>query len=128
MDYYLNYDGDKISFSVPSEWNVLSSRDCAKAVVVEDVAGEIERALDQPIGMPPLEEYARPGVKVAVLFDDMQRATPANLAIPAILNLFSAVNPLLSFVLITTSFPISRLSSLACSTVIRISSDFSLLR
>ncbi|MBN2319644.1 MAG: nickel-dependent lactate racemase [Acidobacteria bacterium] len=86
MDYFLNYSGDKLHFKVPPEWKVLSSSDCAKAPVVEDVVKEIERALDNPLGMPSLEAYARPGMKVAVLFDDTQRATPANLAIPAILN------------------------------------------
>jgi lactate racemase len=86
MNYYLNYDGDRINFSLPSEWKVLSSKDCVKAPIVEDVAGEIERALDNPIGVASLEQRARPGMKVAVLFDDIQRATPANLAIPAILN------------------------------------------
>jgi nickel-dependent lactate racemase len=86
MNFYLNYGGDKINFSVPSEWNVLSSSDCAKATVVEDVAGEIERALDNPIGIASLEKYARPGMKVVILFDDIQRATPANVAIPLIMN------------------------------------------
>ena len=37
MEYYLNHDGGKIHFSVPSEWNVLSAADCAKAPVVDDV-------------------------------------------------------------------------------------------
>ncbi len=86
MNYYLNYDGGRLDFTLPSDWNVLSSRDCAKAPVVENVAQEIERALDSPIGTPPLEKLSRPGMKVVVLFDDMQRATPANLSIPAILN------------------------------------------
>ncbi|MBN2241902.1 MAG: nickel-dependent lactate racemase [Acidobacteria bacterium] len=86
MNYYLNYSGDILRFMVPPEWKVLSSSDCAKAPVVEDVAGEIERSLDNPIGMPPLESYARPGMRVALLFDDTQRATPADMAIPAILN------------------------------------------
>ena len=86
MDYFLNYSGDKLYFKVPNEWKVLSSSDCAKAPVVEDVVREIERALDNPLGLPPLEAYARAGMKVAVLFDDAQRATPASLAIPAILN------------------------------------------
>jgi nickel-dependent lactate racemase len=86
MEYFLNYSGDRINFTVPSEWNVLSSRDCAKAPVIEDIAQEIERALDNPIGISSLEKLARPGMKVVVLFDDIQRATPANLAIPAILN------------------------------------------
>ncbi len=86
MSYYLNYEGGKIHFSLPEKWNVLSSRDCASASVIEDVAGEIERALDNPIGTPTLEELARPDMNAVVLFDDIQRATPANLAIPAILN------------------------------------------
>ncbi len=86
MEYYLNQDGSKIHFSVPSEWNVISAADCAKAPVVEDISGEIERALDNPIGTAPLEKLARPGMKVTILFDDMQRPTPAALAIPAVLN------------------------------------------
>ncbi len=86
MNYYLNYSGGRIDFSLPSGWNVLSSKDCAKAPVVEDVAGEIERALDNPIGTPPLEKLARPGMKAAVLFDDIQRATPSAIALPIILN------------------------------------------
>jgi nickel-dependent lactate racemase len=86
MNYYLNYSGSKLEFSLPSEWNVLSSRDCAPAPVVQDVAGEVERALDNPIGISPLEQLASSGMKVIVLFDDTQRATPANIAFPAILN------------------------------------------
>jgi lactate racemase len=86
MNYYLNYSGGKIEFSLPSEWNVLSSQDCARAPIVEDVAKEIERALDHPIGTSRLEQLAGSAGKVVVLFDDMQRATPARYAIPAILN------------------------------------------
>ena len=86
MNYYLNYSGGRINFSIPPEWKVLSSQDCAEAPIVDNPAKEVERALDHPIGTPPLEQMARPGMKVTVLFDDMQRATPANIAIPAILN------------------------------------------
>jgi nickel-dependent lactate racemase len=86
MDYYLNYSGNRLNFTVPSEWAVLGSSDCAEAPVIENVAREIERALDNPIGIAPLETFARPGMKVTVLFDDTQRATPADLAMPAVLN------------------------------------------
>ena len=86
MNYYLNYSGSKITFSLPSGWNVLSSQDCAKANLVTDTPGEVERALDNPIGTSQLERLARPGMKVALLFDDMQRATPAHFVIPPILN------------------------------------------
>jgi lactate racemase len=86
MDYYINQDGSRIQFSIPSGWNVLSAQDCAKAPIVEDVPKEIERALDHPIGTAPLEKLGRPGMKATVLFDDIQRATPATLAVPAVLN------------------------------------------
>jgi lactate racemase len=86
MEYYINQDGSRIQFSVPSGWNVLSAEDCAKAPVVEDVPGEIERALDNPIGTPSLEKLGRPGMTAVVLFDDIQRATPAILAVPAVMN------------------------------------------
>lgn len=86
MSYYVNHGGGRVAFEIPSSWNVLSSRDCAAASVVEDVPAEIERALDSPIGTALIERLARPGMKVVLLFDDMQRATPANLALPAVLN------------------------------------------
>jgi len=86
MNYYLNYSGSRLDFSLPPEWNVLSSQDCARAAVVEDTAQEVERALDNPIGTQPLELIARTGMKAALLFDDIQRATPAHIVLPAILN------------------------------------------
>ncbi len=86
MDYYINQNGSRIQFTVPSGWNVLSAQDCAKAPVVDDVAQEIERALDNSIGTAPLQTLARPGMKAAVLFDDIQRPTPATFAVPAVLN------------------------------------------
>jgi nickel-dependent lactate racemase len=86
MSYYLNCDGSQLNFSLPSGWKVISSKDCAKAPVVENVVEEIERALDKPYGSPTLEKLARPGMKAVVLFDDIQRATPTQLAMPAILN------------------------------------------
>jgi lactate racemase len=90
MNYYINYSGRKIDFALPPEWNVLSSQDCAKAPLADNAAREVERALDNPIGSPPLEKLARPGMKVVVLFDDMQRPTPAGLAFPAVLNRLNA--------------------------------------
>lgn len=86
MRYYLNQDGSKIQFDVPAGWNVLSAQDSAEAPTVGDVSREIERALDNPIGCVPLEQLAGPGMKVTVLFDDMQRPTPVALALPAVLD------------------------------------------
>jgi nickel-dependent lactate racemase len=86
MSYYLNYEGGRIDFSLPSGWNVLTCQDCSAVAQVEDVEKEINRALDDPIGSPPLEELGKPGMDAVVLFDDIQRPTPAHLAFPHILD------------------------------------------
>ena len=86
MSYYLNYEGGKLEFSLPPTWNVLTCQDCSVAPVVDDVEKEIARALDNPIGSPSIEDLAKPGMDVVVLFDDVQRPTPAYLAFPPILN------------------------------------------
>ena len=61
MSYYLNYEGGKINFSLPATWNVLSSRDCASAPVIEDVGKEI---------LNVLKEAAESGNKLVVILDD----------------------------------------------------------
>ncbi|MBP8625580.1 MAG: nickel-dependent lactate racemase [Syntrophorhabdales bacterium] len=86
MSYYLNYEGGRINFSLPSGWNVLACEDCSSVPEVQDVEKEIERVLDSPIGSPPLEELVKPGMDAVILFDDIQRPTPAHLAFPHILN------------------------------------------
>ncbi len=86
MSYYLNYEGGKMEFSLPPAWNVLTCQDCSAVAVVDDVAKEIARALDNPIGSPRIEDLAKPGMDVVVLFDDVQRPTPAYLAFPPILD------------------------------------------
>lgn len=86
MSYYLNYEGGRMDFSLPPGWNVLTCQDCSAIPVVKDVDKEIGRALDNPIGTARIEELARPGMDVVLLFDDAQRPTPAHLAIPPILN------------------------------------------
>ncbi|MCX8023536.1 MAG: nickel-dependent lactate racemase [Syntrophorhabdaceae bacterium] len=85
-DYYLNYEGNRINFSIPDSWRVISNRDIPSPPGVKNPKGEIEKALDDPIGSPPIERMARPGMEVVILFDDMQRPTPAHLAVPSILN------------------------------------------
>ncbi len=53
---------------------------------VPDPVLEIRRALDHPIGSPKLEDLARPGMEVVLLFDDLQRPTPAHLALPEFMD------------------------------------------
>ena len=86
MIHYLNYDGRKKTFSIPKEWNLISSEDKPPIPGVEDPIEEIRQALDHPIGSPRIEDLARPGMEVVLLFDDLQRPTPAHLAMPEVMN------------------------------------------
>jgi nickel-dependent lactate racemase len=86
MAAYVNYESRRIEFDLPKGWKVISGQDRAPVPGVPDPVKEIRRALDNPIGSPGLEQLVRPGMEVLVLFDDLQRPTPAHLCLPEILN------------------------------------------
>jgi lactate racemase len=83
---YVNYESRRIEFVLPDGWNVISGQDRPPAPTVEDPAAEIERALDHPIGSARIEALGRAGMEAVLLFDDLQRPTPAHIALPAIMN------------------------------------------
>jgi len=85
-EHYVLCEGEKLCFSLPPSWKVLSAEDKPFIPGVKDFLSEIKHALDNPIRSPKLEEIARPGMEVALLFDDLQRPTPVNLVIPEMLN------------------------------------------
>jgi len=86
MSQYVNYGNEKKNFSIPKRWNLISAEDKPPVSGVVDPVQEIRRALDHPIGSPKIEELARPGMDVVLLFDDLQRPTPVHLALPEILD------------------------------------------
>jgi nickel-dependent lactate racemase len=86
MNQYINYGGERRDFSIPEGWTPISNEDKPPVPGVKDPVQEIKRALDHPIGSPKIEDLARPGMDVVLLFDDLQRPTPAYLALPDILN------------------------------------------
>ena len=86
MNSYVNYGQEKMYFTLPKGWNLISSEDKPPIAGVLDPLQEIKRALDHPIGSPKIEDLARPGMEVVLLFDDLQRSTPVHLALPEILD------------------------------------------
>jgi len=86
IEYYINYGKRKINFSLPRGWNSISNQDKHPIAGVVNPLEEIKRALDRPIGSPKIEELARSGMDVVLLFDDLQRPTPVYLAFPEIMN------------------------------------------
>ncbi len=86
MDYYVKSEGKELRFNLPAGWNVLWHRETPPVPGVADPLADITRALEEPIGSPRLEELAKPGMEVALLFDDLQRPTPVHFVIPQMLN------------------------------------------
>jgi nickel-dependent lactate racemase len=86
MNRYVNYGQARIDFSLPKGWALISDQDKAPISGVDDPVREIKRALDHPVGSPKIEELARSGMEVVLLFDDLQRPTPVYLAMPEILK------------------------------------------
>ena len=81
-----NTNYEEIYFSLPRRWNVISSQDKLPISRVTDPLQEIRRPLDHPIESPTIGKLPRPGMKVVLLFDDLQRPTPVHLALPEIMN------------------------------------------
>lgn len=86
MGHYVNFEGEKRPFSLPKGWNLISAEDRPPVLGVTNPLQEIKRALDHPIGSPIIEELARPGMDVVLLFDDLQRPTPVHLALSEIMD------------------------------------------
>jgi nickel-dependent lactate racemase len=55
-----------------------------------DERGALLTALDQPIGVPPLREWLKPGARICILFTDLTRATPNERIIPWLLGYLEA--------------------------------------
>jgi len=57
---------------------------------VPDVKQEVQRALNEPVGLAPLRELATPGKRVVVIGDDGTRLTPTDQIIPPLLDELNA--------------------------------------
>ena len=86
MESFVYYDGRKIEFEIPRDWNILYGREIAPARPCPDILAEARRSLDHPIGSPGLEDLAGQASRVVILFDDLTRPTPAHFVFPEILN------------------------------------------
>lgn len=74
-----------VSFHLPkgAKGHILHSKG---APALGDPLSAIEQSLDHPLQSPPLQELARPGSKVCVVFTDVTRASPDRLLIPPMLQ------------------------------------------
>lgn len=84
MYVMLPYGPDHIHFEVLDK-NFIGMMDPAFVPAVDDLAGAIRSAIDNPIGTGPLEQIVRPGKKIAVIIDDGSRPTPISTILPILL-------------------------------------------
>jgi nickel-dependent lactate racemase len=86
MEAYVYYDGKKVSFEVPSGWNLLYGKELTPVSLCSDPAQEVRRSLDHPIDSERIEELAARASRAVIIFDDITRPTPTHLAFPEVLN------------------------------------------
>ncbi len=77
MSGVIYYEGQKIEFALPAQWNVISNgQEIKQTQICQDGLAEVRRSLDSPIDSPPLEELASRAGRAVILFDDLTRMTP----------------------------------------------------
>jgi len=83
--YHIPYGKSTLRFSLcpGMRGTVVASR---PAEPLQDVEKAIVESLTHPIGSPPLQEMARPGDRVCIVFTDVTRASPDHLLVPALLR------------------------------------------
>lgn len=86
MQAYVYYDGKRVDFDLPEGWNVLYGSEINPVKGCPDPTAEVKRALDHPIGCEPIEALASHASRAVVIFDDLTRPTPTQLAFPEVLN------------------------------------------
>ena len=79
----------RLEFSVPDE-NLIDVLSPFASTPLGDLEGEIEKALDNPIGQGPLSDGIKPGDKVLIVSDDNTRFTPSDKIIPPMLARLNA--------------------------------------
>jgi nickel-dependent lactate racemase len=63
----------------------------AFVAALADPAAAVRKALEAPIGSPPLRRLVRPGMRVGVVFSDITRPSPSPLLLSAVLEVLDAV-------------------------------------
>jgi nickel-dependent lactate racemase len=80
--------GEHLSAHIPDD-QLLGVVEPRPTVPLPDVEAGVRAALSFPIGSPPLEDLVHPGHPVAIVVDDITRATPTARLLPPILQQLS---------------------------------------
>lgn len=85
----VDYGERRVEIEVPEAATVVEYADPPD--LLADPEAAVRKALAEPLGLPPLAEMARPGMRVAIGFDDITRpARPAQLILPRVVEALNA--------------------------------------
>jgi hypothetical protein len=93
MEVRIPYGEALLSATLPDRTRIVSNTETVRLQPVPDLAAEVRRALERPLGLPRLRELARPGARVTIAFDDATVASYGpirGVAIRAILDELAA--------------------------------------
>ncbi len=79
-------EGETLSLSLPSNWQDVDVVWPDLEGVLNDYPTALARALDTPLGCPPVGQQVGPGSRVAIVVDDPSRWTPVREALPVLLK------------------------------------------
>ena len=78
--------GEKLFFDLPSKWNLVTFAAFEDRFQAADVHGLSTKALKHTIGSPPLRERLSPSNTVAILVEDLTRASPKGIILKTLLE------------------------------------------
>lgn len=85
MRYHIPYGNTQIDFSVP-EGRLLFDGTMTNLPALSDLEEAVLRALDEPMGTPPLHELVRGKRNLVFLIEDATRSTPLHRILPVIVG------------------------------------------
>lgn len=78
--------GQRVFFDLPAGWNLLTFASPKDPLPTTDIHGLARKALSHPVGCPALREQLSPSDTVAILVEDMTRASPKGIVLRAVLE------------------------------------------
>ena len=87
MQIKMDYGRTGLPIEVPEDADVFPN---TQLPAVRDEPAAIRAALNDPIGLPPLRQLIKPGMRVVIVHTDITRATPNNRLLPVILDILEA--------------------------------------
>ncbi|MBD3307254.1 nickel-dependent lactate racemase [candidate division KSB3 bacterium] len=85
MKLTLDYGKDGLAVTLPDTGN-MTVVEPKYVEGLEDQAGAVRQALQQPIGLPPLRDLVKSTDTVGIIFYDITRPTPDHIMIPALVE------------------------------------------